>query len=264
MKKVLFSLLSVLTVFTLTGCGKENVSLDLTKISSELDALTTNDIDIHGIDIESMEVFSELDYVYDFDFEDVLGLDPELVSEYSVNYNYKEKEILAIFKPVDGKTNDVKESLESFMEELDAELQEVNGLLIYVASSNNELVFKTVKETKTPVFGMMMEVTKDQVKDVFNIEESDVEEFLMKMPMMMTQSNTYIIVKPAEGKEEFVENAINDYMSRLESQWETYLPDQYELVKNRKVEKIGDYLVYIVSNNNDLVFNTISNNKVTE
>ena len=53
-------------------------------------------------------------------------------------------------------------------------------------------------------------------------------------------------------------------MKKLETQWETYLPDQYELVKNRKEVKIGDYLVYIVSNNNDLVFDTISKNKIAE
>jgi len=269
MKKVLLSLLCVLSLASFTACGKkeevkENVSLDLTKISTELDNLVTDEIDIHGIDTESMEAFGSLEYVYDYDFEDILGLDPELVSDYNVSYNYKKKQILAIFRPVDGKTEEVKEDLEDFMDEIDAELEEVNGLLIYVASKDNETVFETVKSAKTPVFGMMMEVTKDQVKDFLNIEETDVEEFLMKMPMMMVQSNTYIIVKPASGKEEVVENAINKYMTDLENQWSTYLPEQYELVKNRKVEKIGDYLVYIVSNDNDLVFNTISNNKITK
>ena len=51
-------------------------------------------------------------------------------------------------------------------------------------------------------------------------------------------------------------------MTASENQWEHYIPEQYELVKNRKVEKIGDYLVYIVSTDNNLVFNTIQNNKV--
>ena len=37
-------------------------------------------------------------------------------------------------------------------------------------------------------------------------------------------------------------------MTNLEEQWSTYLPDQYELVKNRLEEKYGDYLIYIISN----------------
>lgn len=264
MKKILLSLLCILCVITLTGCNKENVKLDMSKISSELDTLTTDEIDIHGIYVEEMDAFGELESIYDYEFLNYFGLDKELVSDYNVNYSDKKKQILAIFKPVEGEKEEVKKQLEDFMNDIDAEEKEIGDLLVYVKSKDNESVFETIKNTKTPVFGMMMEVTKDQVKDVLNIEESDVEEFLMKMPMMMTQSNTYIIVKPASGKENVVKDALEEYMSKLETQWQNYLPDQYELVKNRKVEKIGDYLIYIVSNNNDLVFNTISNNKIAE
>lgn len=260
MKKIVICLLCL---FMVTGCS-DNTKLDLNKISSDLDNLKTEEIDIHGIDTEAMGVFDELDYVYDYDFMDILGLEPELVSDYNVLYNYKKKQLLAIFKPVDGKKDEVKNQLDDFMTEEKAELKEMNELLVYVASSNNELVFNKIKESKVPVFGMMMEVSKEQIKDTLNIEQSDVSEFLMKMPMMIVQSNTYIIVKPADGKVEVVKNAIDDYMKKLETQWQTYLPEQYELVKNRKEAKIGSYLIYIVSNNNDLVFDTISKNKIAE
>lgn len=265
MKKVILGLLSILTVLTFSGCGtKEQVKLDLNKISSELESLTTDEISIQSVIYEDMGIFGTLTSFYEHDFQEKFGLNKDLVTEYNVNYNEETKELLAIFKPNQGEKEEVKNQLSNFMTSIDAELEETNDLLIYVSSSDNATVIQKVKDTKTPVFGMMMEVTKDQIKDTLNIESTDVEEFLMKMPMMMTQSNTYIIVKPATGKEDTVKTSINEYMTRVENQWATYLPDQYELVKNRKVEKIGDYLVYIVSNNNDLVFNTISNNKVTE
>ena len=267
MKKIILGLVSILTVLTFAGCAteqKENIKLDLTKISSQLDTLTIDEISIQSVIYEDMGVFGELTYVYDFDFQEKLGLNSELVTEYVVNYNEETKELLAMFKPAEGKTDEVKKELNTFMTSVNAQLEEVNGLLIYVNSSNNTKVIETVKNTKAPVFGMMMEVTKDQTKDVLSIESADVEEFLMKMPMMMVQSNTYIIVKPVEGKEETVKNALDSYMTALENQWATYLPDQYELVQNRKVEKIGEYLVYIVSSNNDLAYNTILNNKIAE
>lgn len=265
MKKIILGLLSISAILLFAGCEeKEQVKLDLTKIASELEVLTTDEIDIHGIYVEDMGVFGQLSYVYDSDFQEKFGLNKDLITEYNINYNEETKELLAIFKPTEGKTKEVKDSLNTFMTSINAKLEEVNGLLIYVNSNDNDTVINKIKETKTPVFGMLMEVPTESIKDTLNIETTDVEEFLMRMPMMMTQSSTYIIVKPAEGKEEVVENAINEYMTKLENQWATYLPDQYELVKNRKVEKIGDYLVYIVSSNNDLVFNTISNNKVTE
>lgn len=265
MKKIILGILSISAILLFAGCTeKDIVKLDLAKISSELDTLTTDEVDIQSIYVEEMGVFGELSYIYDFDFQEKLGLNNELVSEYNVNYNEETKELLAVFKPVEGKKEEVKSQLNTFMTSINATLEEVNGLLVYVNSSDNALVISKVKETKTPVFGMLMEVPTESIKDKLNIEATDVEEFLMKEPMMMTQSITYIIAKPAKGKEEVVENALNEYMEALEIQWSTYLPDQYELVKNRKSEKIGKYLVYIVSSNNDLVFNTISNNQVTE
>ena len=53
-------------------------------------------------------------------------------------------------------------------------------------------------------------------------------------------------------------------MARLESTYEFYGPGQLKLVQDRKVKKIGDYLIYIVSTDNDLVFDTIKNNEITE
>ena len=66
-----------------------------------------------------------------------------------------------------------------------------------------------------------------------------------------------MIVKPNEGKEDVVKEAINTYMTNLESQMEFYLVDQYELVKNRLEKEYGGYLIYIVSTDNDKVYNSI-------
>lgn len=262
MKKVILGLLSIFTLMILTGCGKENIVLDLNSISSKLDNLQNNEIYLQGINPEDMDVYGEMDFIYDYDFQEKFSLDKDLLEQYRVYYGEKNKEILAVFKPIEGKKEEVKKQLNEFMNSINAKLEEIDNLLVYVASNNNDLVIQKVKESKSPVFGSMMEVKKEEIKDILNIESNDVEEFLMKTPAMMVQSNTYIIAKPSQGKEEVVKGAIDEYMTKLEEQWSMYLPAQYELVKNRKVEKIGDYLVYIVSSNNDLVFDTIKNEKV--
>jgi len=268
MKKVILGVLSVLTVLTFAGCGtepKEEVKLDLNKISTELSSLTTDEMDIQSIDVETMEEYSEgIEYIYDFDFQEKLGLDSSLVTESKVYYNAEAKEIFAVLKPALGKKEEIKNQLNSLMTGLNAKFEEVNGLLVYVASKNNDVVINKVKESKVTVFVMIKDVPNEQIKDILSLEPTDYEEILMGMPMAVVKSNTYIIVKPAEGKEETVKNALDSYMTALENQWATYLPDQYELVQNRKVEKIGEYLVYIVSSNNDLAYNTILNNKIAE
>ena len=100
MKKVSLVLASILAILCFSGCGSKDVKLDLNKISKELDNLTSDEISFSGIDYEEIGVFGDLNFVYDYDFEKLFGLDSELISEYSVNYNEKTKEILAIFKPV--------------------------------------------------------------------------------------------------------------------------------------------------------------------
>ena len=59
MKKVILGLLSVLAVLSLTGWKKENVKLDLTKISSELDTLTIDEISIQSVMYEEMGANNE-------------------------------------------------------------------------------------------------------------------------------------------------------------------------------------------------------------
>lgn len=262
MKKVFLGLLSVFTVLIFAGCGKKNVVLDLTSISNKLDNLQNTGIYLQGIDAEDMDVYGKVDFIYDYDFQEKFGLNKDLLEQYRVYYGEENKEILAVFEPVEGKKEEVKNELNIFMNSINASLEEIDNLLVYVSSSNNDLVIQKVKESKSPVFAGMMEVSKEEIKSILNIESTDVEEFLMKTPMMIVYSNTYIIAKPAKGKEEIVKNAIDEYMAKLEEQWSMYLPVQYELVKNRKVGKIGDYLVYIVSENNDLVFDTIKNEKI--
>lgn len=61
-------------------------------------------------------------------------------------------------------------------------------------------------------------------------------------------------------KKDVVKEKLDTYMTNLEEQWKTYLPDQYELVKNRLVKEYGDYLIYIVSSDNEAVFNEIKAN----
>lgn len=150
------------------------------------------------------------------------------------------------------------------MNNLNAKEEEINGYLVYVASDDNDSVISKVKESKAPLFSMLEEIPSETINDLLNITSLDYEEISMGIPAILVKSNMYIVVKPKEGKEETIKTAIDDYMTSLENQWKNYLPDQYELVKNRKEGKIGDYLVYIISDDNDLVFNTISNSKVTE
>lgn len=264
MKKVLTILLSCATLLTFTGCGKENIQLDLTKVKEDLSTVTTGGFYLQGVSVftSNTDYFEEtLEYIYDFDYAEKLGLTKENIQEESsFYYNENTKELLAIIKPVEGKKEDVKNEMNTFLgkiTEKEHKTEEYEGYLFYVISKDNNKLMTDIKKVRQPIFGAMMEIAEENVKDIIGIDPSALDEFLIETPMMIVQSSTYIIVKPASGKEQEVKDAINDYMKKLEEQWKTYLPDQYELVKNRKEEKLGDYLIYIISKDNQKVFETI-------
>ncbi len=96
----------------------------------------------------------------------------------------------------------------------------------------------------------------------YGIEPSSVEEALLFTPMMNIKATTIIIMKAVEGKEEEVSNALKDYMVSYEEQWSTYLPDQYELVKNRIEEEFLGYEIVIIAADNEEIFQLIKDSEV--
>lgn len=261
MKKLLLA--ALVSVTLLTGCGS-NTELNLSDIGNKLDTLNNGKFYLPTLEYGDLSVFEEeLEDIYDLK---KVNLDYDMLdaeANYIIKYNEDTEQLLIIVKASDEE--EVKEALDSFTKDMDGVLKSnYEGYTIYINSDNNSLLLERIKNSKELVFGELMNIpvtSDDEFEITMNMElglnPEDVEEFLMKKPMMMTQASTYIIVKPAEGKTETVESKINEYMEKQEQQWETYLPDQYELVKNRKAEKLGDYLIYIVSTDNELVFNTI-------
>ncbi len=256
MKKIL---IMVLGVFLITGCN-QNIELDLETIETKLDNLTTDTLSIQSVDYMKTEAFEEMTNIYDYEFGDIFGLDNTLVESYNVLYNADTKQLLAIFKPTDNNKDALETSFSNFTDTLDNVLHtEYEGYVIYISSNDNDKVLEEIQNTKEPLFPAMSKVEKESLELTLGIKEEEVEEVLFKMPMMMTNSATYIIIKPTEGNKEIVEEKVNTYMENLEQNWSTYLPDQYELVKDRTEEEIGEYLVYIISNDNEKVLEAIKN-----
>lgn len=268
MKKILLCLTVLFTAILLTGCGKEKVSLNLKDLSSKIDNLKEEEFSRLSASYMLDEKIAGLESVYDFDFQEKFGINKENIESYSVSINESTKDMYFIVKPLDGKKNTVKEEIDKYIETLDdtakgkLTYEEYQGYLIYIIAENSKSLMNDAKKSTDNVFGSLQEVNDDLLSQQFGIEKEDVDEYLIKTPMMITSSNSYIIVKPADGKKEEVKNKLDEYMKNLEEQWKTYLPTQYELVKNRLEEEYGDYLIYIISSNNKLVFDTIKANNL--
>lgn len=280
MNKNLRSIVAVILVLSLmlialTGCGGEKVAeLDMEKVKTNLENLKGEGFDIYTAEDEvrnsGIANFDMLETLYDFDFKE-FGINPDNISEYRFNMDKLNKDLWIVFLPVEGMKETVKNETDAYIQKLisdetDAAIkeklenysfEEIDGYLVWVVSEDNSRILEITRNARANVLPMLMDIKSDMLQDSIGLDPASVTEFVIKTPALITTATTCIVVKPADGKKDEVKTVLDNYMVSLEEQWSTYLPAQYELVKNRMYKEYGDYLIYIVSENNDLVYDTI-------
>ena len=67
--------------------------------------------------------------------------------------------------------------------------------------------------------------------------------------MLNVQSSMYLVIKAKEDTVDEVKEKVESYAQKQEDAWSKYLPEQYELVKNRKQGVVGNYIYLIIGEN---------------
>ncbi len=94
-----------------------------------------------------------------------------------------------------------------------------------------------------------MDITIDVLSSVYGINTQNVENVIGKMPMMNVQASMFLLIQAKDGTAETVKSELDQYATKYEEQWSTYLPEQYELVKNRKTGIVGNVVYMIIAEN---------------
>ncbi|MEG0579112.1 MAG: DUF4358 domain-containing protein, partial [Niameybacter sp.] len=96
-----------------------------------------------------------------------------------------------------------------------------------------------------PMMNAMME---DMFKDTYGIDTNLLKDYYVDMPMMMVHSTEIAIFElNDEADADKIMEGIEKRQQFLADQWQTYLPDQYELVQNYKTAVKGDKILFVVS-----------------
>jgi len=92
MRKSIFIILSLITIFLLTGCGK--VNLDLGKVKTSIEELQDEKIDVSLVygEVNMNEKYQELEYVYNESDYKKFGFNMSDLEEYSFAYNKENKD----------------------------------------------------------------------------------------------------------------------------------------------------------------------------
>lgn len=97
-----------------------------------------------------------------------------------------------------------------------------------------------------------MEADETILKDIYHLDLDKVEEAKAYMAMMNVHADDLVLVKAkSEEDAKAVEESLKQRNADSVETWKQYLPDQYELVQNYKLERKGNYVFYTVSEKAD-------------
>lgn len=116
---------------------------------------------------------------------------------------------------------------------------------------------KKIEQTNEFEFLKMNAITDDEASAKFLIDKSKIKNIIGREPIVHTKSGMYVVIQTDLDNIQDVKLALESYGSEYEEQWKTYLPDQYELVKNREIGVKGNYVYMIVSESPEKILELI-------
>ena len=116
---------------------------------------------------------------------------------------------------------------------------------------------KKIEQSNEFEFSKMNAIIDDESSAKFLIDKSKIKNIIGREPIVHTKSGMYVIIETDSDNIQDVKLALESYGSEYEEEWKTYLPDQYELVKNREIGVKGNYVYMIVSESPEKILELI-------
>ena len=128
-------------------------------------------------------------------------------------------------------------------------------VLLFVTGCGNTVSELNVSNTESIIetdLKNMQEVDEETLKDVYGLNLDMMEVHVIKQN---TEGVLYAIIKTNEKTK--VKNDMVKYFEKIQKFNANYSPERLEILNNRVEKEIGDYLIYIVAENADEIYNNI-------
>jgi hypothetical protein len=96
----------------------------------------------------------------------------------------------------------------------------------------------------------MTDMDTNELQVIYGLDVSLAEEYKIKSSIL-ANGNFYAILKVSDENKSKVKEQMKDMFSILEKQSNLYSPQAVNLIKNHLETSVGNYLIYIVSDNNN-------------
>lgn len=129
----------------------------------------------------------------------------------------------------------------------------------------SNLYAEAIKNAQGDENGNPVMTPEDDVPELMyeflGFQATDAEAFAMSVSLVNIKAYGIVLVKPVAGKEETVKTGLQTFIDNQRQAFENYLPDQYAIAKDARLETLKDgTLVMVMSSDSDAVFDSISAN----
>lgn len=131
-------------------------------------------------------------------------------------------------------------------------------LMFVTGCGNNDISELNVEETKKIIeqdLKDMKDVSEDSLEDVYGLNLDLMEVHVIKEN---TSGDLYAIIKTTDKNQ--TKKDMENYFEKVKTFNANYSPERLQILEDRVEKEIGDYLIYIVAENADKIYENIINN----
>ena len=131
-------------------------------------------------------------------------------------------------------------------------------LMFVTGCGNNDISELNVDETKKIIeqdLKDMNDVSEDSLEDVYGLNLDLMEVHVIKEN---TSGDLYAIIKTTDKNQ--TKKDMENYFEKVKTFNANYSPERLQILEDRVEKEIGDYLIYIVAENADEIYENIINN----
>ena len=131
-------------------------------------------------------------------------------------------------------------------------------LMFVTGCGNNDISELNIDETKKIIeqdLKDMKDVSEDSLEDVYGLNLDLMKVYVIKEN---TSGDLYAIIKTTDKNQ--TKKDMENYFEKVKTFNANYSPERLQILEDRVEKEIGDYLIYIVAENADEIYENIINN----
>ena len=103
------------------------------------------------------------------------------------------------------------------------------------------------------------EITMENIEEITGITSDNLEKVIGKKAVLNTDASIYILLEPKQECYESVYEKIIQFGAQYENEWKNYLEAEYDIVVDRQIGKIANYIYLVISDDADDILKKVKN-----